>query len=223
MAVLPSHINLFYKTFGKLTTIILKIYKILKIYILGGKLVVRYTQNRRVLRLRFLQYRTKRRFGMYIRKAVKNDLPAIMAIYKDAKVFMERSGNPTQWAGGHPKESLIENDIESGTLYVCVDGETIMGVFAFIIGPDPTYRQIWNGEWHSAEQYGTIHRLASAGKAKGMAKACFDFCHSQCRYLRVDTHRDNQPMQRAIRNYGFAECGIIHIADGSERIAFDYL
>lgn len=163
-----------------------------------------------------------RRFGMYIRKAAKKDLPAIMAVYQGARAFMRRNGNPTQWAGGHPRESLIENDIECGTLYVCVDGETVMGVFAFIIGPDPTYQKIWNGEWRRDEQYGTIHRLASAGKAKGVAKACFDFCRSHCRYLRVDTHRDNQPMQRAVRAYGFSECGIIHIADGSERIAFDY-
>lgn len=159
---------------------------------------------------------------MYIRKAVENDLTEIMPIYRDAKAFMERNGNPTQWAGGHPKESLLRDDIASGTLYVCVDADSIVGVFAFIIGPDPTYHQIWNGEWHSTERYGTIHRLASAGKTKGVARACFDFCRLQCHYLRVDTHRDNQPMQRAVKDYGFLECGIIHIADGSERIAFDY-
>ena len=30
-------------------------------------------------------------------------------------------------------------------------------------------------------------------------------------------------MQNAMKKYGFRQCGIIYLADGSERIAFDYL
>ena len=91
----------------------------------------------------------------------------------------------------------------------------------FIVGEDPTYQKIEHGAWHSAETYGTIHRLASDGQAKGIAKICFDFCKTKCRYLRIDTHQDNKPMQAAILKYGFQKCGIIHVANGSERIAFD--
>lgn len=38
--------------------------------------------------------------------------------------------------------------------------------------------------------------------------------------VRIDTHRDNQPMQALLKKCGFAYCGRIFLADGSERIAF---
>ena len=98
-----------------------------------------------------------------------------------------------------------------------------MGVFALIIGSEPTYEIIEQGSWHSSMPYGTIHRLASDGSSKGIARSCFDYCKEKCSYLRIDTHRDNKPMLAAIKKYGFQECGIIYVQDGSERIAFDYL
>lgn len=176
---------------------------------------------------------------MNIRKASTNDLPEIMSIYESARAFMRDNGNPTQWGAGRPAMSVIKNDIANGNFYVCEDrrddnsGDStvgndkgcskIVGVFALIIGEDPTYLEIQDGSWRSDETYGTIHRLASDGITKGIARACFDFCHDRCHYLRIDTHKDNLPMQAAIKKYGFVYCGIIHVADGSERIAFDYL
>ena len=38
--------------------------------------------------------------------------------------------------------------------------------------------------------------------------------------VRIDTHEDNIPMQRALLRAGFERCGIIHIATGDERVAF---
>ena len=97
----------------------------------------------------------------------------------------------------------------------------IVGGFAFIIGREPNYAVIENGAWHSDQPYGTIHRIASNGQAKGIACACFDFCHSKIDCLRIDTHADNKPMQNAIGSYGFRYCGIIHVADGTPRNAYD--
>ena len=61
----------------------------------------------------------------------------------------------------------------------------------------------------------------SNGQVKGIARACFDFCHSKIDCLRIDTHADNKPMQNAIDSYGFRYCGIIHVADGTPRNAYD--
>jgi hypothetical protein len=160
---------------------------------------------------------------MHIRKAENNDLPVIMNIYKKARQFMKDNGNLTQWASGYPYEEIVMKDLADGNLYVCIENDNIVGVFAFIIGDEPTYQKIERGNWHSSMQYGTIHRLASDGSTRGIARSCFDFCREKCKYLRIDTHRDNKPMQAAIRKYGFLECGIIHVHDGSERIAFDHL
>lgn len=160
---------------------------------------------------------------MRIRTATERDLPKILIIYENARTYMREHGNPTQWGDDHPKASLVRDDIAGGISYVCEEGERIVGVFAFIIGPDPTYQVIQNGAWHSSEEYGTIHRIASDGRTKGVAKASFDFCRQQIPYLRIDTHADNRPMQAAVKKYGFVECGIIYVADGSPRIAFDYM
>ena len=49
--------------------------------------------------------------GYSVRLADRNDLPRILDIYEIARNFMAKNGNPTQWAGGYPAESLLEGDI----------------------------------------------------------------------------------------------------------------
>ena len=36
-------------------------------------------------------------------------------------------------------------------------------------------------------------------------------------------HRDNRPMQKALHKFGFRQCGIVYMEDGTERVAFDFL
>ena len=40
--------------------------------------------------------------------------------------------------------------------------------------------------------------------------------------IRVDTHARNLPMRAKIEARGFVRCGIIHVADGTPRIAYQY-
>lgn len=135
---------------------------------------------------------------------------------------MRQTGNPNQWGNCNPPVSVLERDIIAGQLYLLEEGAMIQGVFAFIIGEDPTYREI-NGVWHSDEIYGTIHRIASAGKRRGIFPACVEYCKKRIGYLRIDTHEDNRIMQHLVEKHGFRQCGIIHLADGSPRIAYDRL
>ena len=50
-----------------------------------------------------------------------------------------------------------------------------------------------------------------------------DFALLQTRtgHLRIDTHADNHVMQRCILREGFSRCGVIYVADGSARVAFE--
>lgn len=171
----------------------------------------------------FCNIQTGRKNFMDIRLAENKDLPKIMEIYAYAREFMKTVGNPTQWAGGYPKIEMLEDDIAKNNLYVGVENGKICGIFAFIVGEDETYKVIENGEWHSNAVYGTIHRIASNGQVKGFSKICFDFCREKNKYLRIDTHKNNKPMQSAVKKYGFKECGTIYTYDGSSRIAFDYI
>lgn len=156
-----------------------------------------------------------------IETAAPADLSAILEIYQYARDYMAKSGNPHQWGDGSPKEETLRNDIEKGQLFLCKDGCSIYGVFAFIIGTDPTYLQIEDGAWLSDKPYGTIHRIAGNGTRRGLLAEAVAFCEKQMPHLRIDTHRDNLTMQHILPKLGFEKCGIIHIADGSERIAYE--
>ena len=157
-----------------------------------------------------------------IKKAECGDLSKIMEIYAGAREFMKNTGNPNQWRNAHPSGQLLEQDIRKGNLYVLSGEGEIHGVFAFILGEDPTYRVIQGNGWRSSVPYGTIHRIAGDGSG-GILHACVGFCRKQIGYLRIDTHEDNRVMQGALKKEGFVPCGIIHIADGSPRIAYDLL
>lgn len=158
---------------------------------------------------------------MEIRKSTMQDLDAMLTIYEAARRYMADHGNPTQWGTDYPKKDMLAGDIHRGESYVILNGERIVGTFAFIIGPDPTYQIIEGGAWHYSAPYGTIHRLASDGSEKGIAKACFDYCAEQIDHLRVDTHRNNLTMQAVIEKSDFQRCGIIYQPDGIDRIAYD--
>lgn len=156
---------------------------------------------------------------MNIRKAEERDIPRILELYAGARAFMAAHGNATQWNDGYPDESCIRADMAADTLYVCEkDGKTV-GVFAFIIGDDPYYAKI-DGAWHASRPYGTIHRIASDGVTKGIARAAFDFAAGKIDYLRIDTHENNKSMQAAILKYGYQKCGIVQVRNGA-RLAFD--
>ena len=76
---------------------------------------------------------------MEIRQAKLADVPTIMKIYEKARVFMENSGNPTQWAVGYPGQQLVEKDIIEKNCYICEEQGKVVGVFLFIVGEDSTY------------------------------------------------------------------------------------
>lgn len=155
-----------------------------------------------------------------VRHATVEDLPAVLALYRGAKVFMRRSGNLTQWAGSYPSEPEALKDIADRNLYVIEDADKeIACVFAFITGNDPTYENI-DGAWLNDLPYGTVHRIASSGKYPRMVEKCVDFCLRTVSNVRIDTHRDNRPMLDALHRVGFMRCGIIICADGTPREAF---
>ncbi len=154
-----------------------------------------------------------------IRTAKRCDFAAVMDIYRYAREQMRISGNPNQWYDKYPEAETIINDIACNNSYVIERDGVICGVFSFIIGLEPTYAKI-EGGWKNDEEYGTIHRIASNGQEKGIFDICLEFCLGKISNIRIDTHQDNKIMQHLILKNGFKECGIIHVADGSPRIAY---
>lgn len=157
---------------------------------------------------------------MYVRKSRTEDIPDIMRVFDEARKFMRRNGNMVQWTGGHPSEELVRQDIEQGVGYVICEDDEIYGAFAFIIGDDPTYEYIEDGEWLNSAPYGTIHRLGSDGRKNGLFTICYEFCKEIFPTIRTDTHEDNAPMLHIMEKHGLKRCGIIYVEDGTPRVAF---
>ncbi len=157
---------------------------------------------------------------MTIRKAVLGDINQILAIYAHAREQMRLLGNPDQWGDSNPAVSVVENDIKTGSSYVMAEDDEIYGVFALVIGTEPTYERIEDGAWLNDAPYATIHRVAGSGKQKGIVRHCLSFCESNIPNIRIDTHACNYIMQHLLESSGYQRCGIIYVADGSPRIAY---
>ena len=152
---------------------------------------------------------------------------------------MRADGNLDQWsAPGFPPEELLLRDIARGGGYVILndgpsvilnDGssvilseakESVVAYFALLPSPEPTYSYI-DGAWLTDAPYGVIHRMASYPDVHGIFSAVIDYASSRYAHLRIDTHRDNRIMQHLIGKHGFTCCGIIRLADGTERLAYE--
>lgn len=155
-----------------------------------------------------------------IRAAAEGDLPRLLSLYANARAFMAQHGNPDQWAGGYPAPELLREDIRLGHLYVCERQEKLLAAFVLAMGEDPTYAAIEDGVWENNQPYGTIHRLASSGEEHGLTDEVVRWAFARIGNLRADTHEKNLPMQRAFERCGFRKCGIIHVADGTARLAY---
>ena len=159
-----------------------------------------------------------------IRTAVSEDLPALDAVYASARLYMRQHGNAAQWAGGYPQRALLEEDIALRRLYAVTGGDGLVhGAFMLLTTPDPTYAIIEGGSWRSDAPYAVLHRIASDGAVRGVFNLAVAFARQRCGHLRIDTFRDNHPMQRLILAAGFSYRGIIHLANGDPRLAYDWL
>lgn len=157
---------------------------------------------------------------MRIRQVTSADLPVMMGIYNYARAFMQTTGNTNQWINGYPSEEIIAADIAAGNSYVCSCNGEVVGAFCFFRHDDPTYAYIEDGAWLNDKPYGVVHRLASNGRVKGVGDFCLQWCFAQCGNIRVDTHKDNFIMQKIFVRNGFERCGIIYLANGAQRVAF---
>ena len=156
-----------------------------------------------------------------IREAKPADLLEIMQVMEAAKKIMRSSGNMHQWRDGYPSEAVIFSDMEKHGGFVIEDAKRIVGYFAFLPSPEPTYSKIYNGEWlDDVMPYHVIHRIASYPDVHAIFSDIIDFCFSRDANIRIDTHKDNLIMQHNIEKHGFTYCGIIYLANGDKRLAY---
>jgi len=156
-----------------------------------------------------------------IREASYDDIEDILKVMDAARGIMRASGNFHQWGDSYPGADAIRGDILRDGGFVIEDDGNIVGYFAFLPSPEPTYFEIEDGAWlEDSSAYHVIHRIASFPDAHGIFGDMLEWCSRRERNIRIDTHRDNMIMQHLIEKHGFTYCGIIHLASGDERLAY---
>ena len=166
---------------------------------------------------------------MRIIKSSIENIPAIMEIIADAQKYLA-SLNIDQWQDGYPDENQIRLDIKNNDSYIVLNDENvIIGTTVFTTKTEDTYNNI-EGEWKTNinAEYGVIHRLAVKNQFRksGFAKFVFNYCEEILKEqginsMRIDTHKDNKGMQRLITSLDYKYCGIIILASGAERLAYE--
>ncbi|EGT0697017.1 GNAT family N-acetyltransferase [Clostridium perfringens] len=164
---------------------------------------------------------------MEFRQAKISDLDQIVEIIELSKKYLKET-KVDQWQDGYPAKEDLRRDIESGNSYVLTNKDEIVATTVISLDGESTYNSIFNGEWITNEEYIVMHRVAVHNKYKG--KGIFKELIKEAESLalnndifsiKIDTHRDNVSMQRAVVKNNFKRCGIIYLEDGSERIAFE--
>ena len=167
---------------------------------------------------------------MEIRRTEMSDLEALMPIFDEARTTIASLGID-QWQNGYPNRAVITADVDGSRSYcIVVDGE-ICGTFALIRDSEPTYNEIFDGEWLTGdgrEHYYAIHRVAISVKCrgKGISTAIISYCAEEAKKankisLRIDTHRGNVVMRKMLEKHGFSHCGTIYLESGDERVAYE--
>ena len=161
---------------------------------------------------------------MTIRPTLYADIDALLAIFAHARAQMAADGNPNQWGDGYPSREQLMSDIQRGVSYIVEHKGQSCATFVFIIGEDPTYAYIEDGQWlDNTLLYGTIHRIASNGEQRGIFPFVLNWCSAQCPNIRIDTHQNNTRMIHLIEQAQFTRCGIIYTRNNSPRIAYQRL
>ena len=171
---------------------------------------------------------------MTFRKTTKHDIARVCEIFDGARETMHAQGID-QWTDGYPAESDIVADMEAGESYVlCEDDGTVVATCAVLLGGEVTYTVIEHGAWLTQTtddehtSYVAVHRVATDKncRGKGLASRLLEEAAAIGRdagkiSLRIDTHRDNLPMQRMLAGNGLTHCGEITLLSGAKRNAYE--
>lgn len=164
---------------------------------------------------------------MEIRKSNVNDVQAIMKLVHQAQSYF-KNNDIDQWQDGYPNADNILSDINNRHSYVLLQDNIIIGTMYFAFEEDPCYKTIY-GKWLTHNQpYAVIHRIVVDENYKGQnyAKELLNYAITECHKhnitsIRIDTHHDNQSMQRFLQKSGFQPCGQITLESGSLRVGFE--
>ncbi len=158
---------------------------------------------------------------MKFRKALSSDLEIINKIFKDGSNALKNM-SVDQWQG----DTVPFAENERG-FYLLEDAGEIVAV-GLVMDYDPQYDVINDGQWNYDGNYVAVHKLATNArlKRKGYGSALLGEIENLALdmgvdVVRIDTHKDNAPMNSLLIKQGYKRAGIVQLVDGGIRTAYD--
>jgi ribosomal protein S18 acetylase RimI-like enzyme len=151
---------------------------------------------------------------MLIRRAVSDDVQAIMQLIAEVVPAMNAAGN-FQWDSTYPNAQVFEKDIALNQLWVAEIDGAIAGLAAITTDQEPEYAKVG---WDIAEMAIVTHRLAVSPtyRGRGVAAALLmqaenEAISHEINLLRIDTNTTNQATQRLFPKLGYQFAGEIDL------------
>ncbi len=154
---------------------------------------------------------------MEIRKATRDDIPAVLAIY-DALLTLEEQGQlATGWTRGvYPTAQTAQDALAAGSLYVMEDAGCVVASGKIDAHQMAQYAQCtWQND-APPEQVLVLHTLVvdPRVKSRGYGTAFVRFYETLAREagrpcLRIDTNERNRPARTLYAHLGYTEASII--------------
>lgn len=164
---------------------------------------------------------------MEFRLAKEVDREKIEKIYEDGSLKLKSLGI-NQWQGNEkPNLNNFSNLNENKIIYVLEDKEIIVSTL-IIYDKDDDYENNLVGTWNSPKPYVALHRIAtlSGARKKGYGRKIIEFAESYAREnnfksVRIDTHRENKPMQNLLSSMEYNFVGLVFLDGKRERFAYE--
>ena len=158
--------------------------------------------------------------NIYIRKAVQEDLDAVMEIIQSCTNDMI-SQKIFQWNDKYPDRQTFFNDIENEDLLLLVQDNQLLGCVSVTNKMDDFYSTI---DWIAATKKNIyVHRLAIHPKYQGLgyAKRIMNYIENDAiknnyNSIRLDTFSMNKKNNNFYSNIGYEKLGHIYFRDQSD-------
>lgn len=160
-------------------------------------------------------------------KASQADYSAICALYEKVCRHMLEQGN-RQWRwGGYPNGDLVQQDLDSQTLYIVREEGEILCAVCVVPQDDREHQGI---NWLFGGKVGMFHRLAIAPDAQGkglgrkVMEEVIGILRAQgCDCLRCDTFCENHHALKLYRGLGMRDAGQVYYEGEGDGKAFPAL
>ena len=163
---------------------------------------------------------------MLFRLAKQNDYRDIIDIFYEAKTYLKEL-TKTQWQST-PKEADFFVSIKKKHSYVVEMDGVIVAHASIIFNCVPKARIPIDSDFVGKAPFGSIHLVMVKEKYKGLGIVgkLFAFLEQNTlakgiKWLRIDTHELNVPMQKAILKFGFKYIGVVIINNNQLRLGYE--